>query len=122
MKKESFDEHAATELELYIDNDGDLYRQQGQPIIKNLSRKKEKGIYDKKKAEKLYGYLAQNGAKKYCREFGCTPYQNTFNAATRREVARRLARKFEVEYRVSKTRPSFMSKQDKRLHKLARKG
>src|SRR5260221_13736245 len=44
------------ELELYIINDSDLYRQNVQPVIKNLAKKMAKGIYDKTKAIKLWTY------------------------------------------------------------------
>ena len=52
------------ELWLYIDNDAQLYKQQGLPIIKNLMTKKAQGKYDSKLAVKLYMYLVDNGAKK----------------------------------------------------------
>jgi hypothetical protein len=60
---------AAEELYLFIENDGQLYRQQGEPILKNLVQKIDRGIYDSVKAAKLYGYLIENGAKKYAKEF-----------------------------------------------------
>ena len=67
---ESSDEHAETELKLYIQNDRDLYRQQIVPIIKNVQRRMKKGTYDHAKAPKLWMYLVDNGAKKYVKEFG----------------------------------------------------
>lgn len=39
------DPHAATELKLYIDNDGNLYRQQTTSILKNLITKQARGEY-----------------------------------------------------------------------------
>ena len=62
------DEHAAKELFLWIENDGDMYRQQYTPILKNLTAKKARGVYDRTQAVKLFGYLVENGAKKYYRE------------------------------------------------------
>lgn len=94
-RQENPDPIAARELELYIDNDGDLYRQQGLPIRENLSKKYKKGVYDESKATKLFKYLADNGAKKYVQEFGGTP--RMFSPDTRKEVARRFARDFTVE-------------------------
>lgn len=82
----------ARELKLFIENDGDLYRQQGLPILVNLAKKKAKGSYDPVKAAKLYKYLADNGAKKYGKEYG-----GQFSPDTRRETARQLARDFEDE-------------------------
>jgi hypothetical protein len=87
------DEDAATELELFIDNDADLYRQQYTPILKNLWRKMVKGTYDHEKAVKLWGYLVESGAKKYNQEFGGggSKWHEVFSIPTRLAVARRLA-------------------------------
>lgn len=79
------------ELELYADNDGDLYRQQRQPIEKNLAKKMAKGVYDRSKAEKLWMYFVDNAAKKYVKEFGDErglPWHKMFSMSDRREVAR----------------------------------
>jgi len=53
----------ADELELLATNDGDLYRRQYLPIIKNLMRKRAKGIYDHNLAIKLWRYLIDRVAK-----------------------------------------------------------
>lgn len=66
------DEDAATEIDLFIENDGNLYRQQFIPIIKNIKRKIKSGKYDHKLAPKLWIYLIENGMKKYAKEFGGT--------------------------------------------------
>lgn len=94
------DQHAARELELYIENDGQLYRQQHEPIIKNLTRKAERGVYDSRKAVKLFMYLVDNGAKKYVKEFGdpSFPWHKMFDKATRLAVAESLRDTFEGEY------------------------
>lgn len=88
----------ADELLLYIENDGDLYRQQATPIMANLARRMLKNTYDSTKAVKLWRYLADAGAKKYTKEFG-TPGPNgsfgTFTPAMRQEVARDMAESFE---------------------------
>lgn len=57
-------EHAAEDLYLTTTNDGDLYRQQAQPIIENLAKKMAKGSYNKALAIKAWGYLVDNGARK----------------------------------------------------------
>lgn len=64
------DESVAAELAQFTVNDGDLYRQQVQPILLNLAKKAIKGTYDPDKALVLWGHLADNGAKKYAWEFG----------------------------------------------------
>jgi hypothetical protein len=92
--------HAATELRLFIDNDGDLYRQQTTSILKNLATKKARGEYKHDLAVKLFGYLVESGAKKYAREFGCAGQQwhKMFDVPTRKAVAEALTRSFEGEH------------------------
>ena len=68
-RRNAADKVAARELYLFTVNDGDLYRSQGTAIITNLAKKMAKGQFDRAKAVKLVGYLADNGARKYGREF-----------------------------------------------------
>ena len=71
--KESYydsDESVAAELVMFVENDGDLYRQQTTPIMKNLMKKWKKGTYDHSLAPKMWGYLMDSAAKKYVQEFG----------------------------------------------------
>lgn len=92
------DPGAARELDLFIRNDGDLYRQQHIPITKNLITKMARGTYDSEKAVKMFMYLAESGAKKYKKEFGDElKWHEMFNVATRREVAKSLRNSFETE-------------------------
>jgi len=88
---EGVDKDAARELEVFIDNDGQLYNQQYLPILKNLSKKSKKGKYDKKLAVKLWMYLVDNGAKKYFKDNkGMGKWNDMFNKATRIVVAQEL--------------------------------
>lgn len=93
------DEHAARELQLFIDNDSTLYHQQFIPIVKNLMKKRMRGVYDSDRAVKLFMYLADAGAKKYVQEFGTAGQRvdTMFNRNTRLEVARSLRDGFEAE-------------------------
>ena len=91
------DETAARELELYIGNDGDLYRQQTTSILKNLTTKKARGEYKHDLAVKAFGYLVDAGAKKYAKDFGGVWHQ-MFDVPTRRAIADRMAKSFEGEY------------------------
>ena len=84
--------HESDELVLTIVNDGDLYRQRVQPIVKNLAKKIVKGVYDKTLAVKLWKYLADDGAKKYTKEWGLK-----FSVADRTDAAKQLQRYFEDE-------------------------
>ena len=72
----------ATELITYTENNFELHTRQEIPIIRNLLRKIEKGIYDSKKAEVLVKYLFDNGSRKYYSEF-----RHAFTPDTRREAA-----------------------------------
>ena len=97
------DEHAAKELFLWIENDGDLYRRQYTPIIKNLVAKKARGVYDSAKAAKLFGYLAESGAKRYDEEVNGTPrfkgrIPSYFPKKVRDAVAEELRDRFEDEH------------------------
>lgn len=53
----------ASEIASQASNDSQLYRQQIQPIIKNLGRKKHKGIFNKDLAVKLFRYAVDNKVK-----------------------------------------------------------
>ena len=87
------------ELKLYIDNDGQLYRQRYTPIEKNLTKKMEKGKYDSKLAVKLFMYLVDDGAKKYVKDFGGN-VRDMFPKKDRIEVAKEFRDEFETEYKV----------------------
>jgi hypothetical protein len=81
------------ELQLFIENDADLYRQRLQPIQKNLARKKYNGIYNHEKAVKLYMYGVNDGAKKYSKEYG-----GSFNPSVKKHVAEQMTNHFETEF------------------------
>jgi hypothetical protein len=87
---------AARELKLYIDNDAQLYRQQFEPILKNLMTKLGRGTYDSAKSVKLWGYLCESGAKKYVKEFGGT-WNHVFTVADRKQCAEAFRDDFEAE-------------------------
>ena len=95
----SYDEHVVTSLELFIDNDRDLYRQQTTPILKNLATKMVKGVYNKGGAEKLWMHLMESGAKKYVtdEDEGRT-WSTAFSVPVRKELARRFNEAFLTEY------------------------
>lgn len=94
------DEHSAHKLELYIENDADLYRQMTTPIHKNLATKKARGEYKHDLAVKAFMHLMEAGAKKYAREFGSPdqPWHKMFDVPTRKYAAERFAKEFETEY------------------------
>ena len=78
------------ELELFIMNDQDLYRQMFLPIIMNLARKMKRGVYNHQMAPKLWQYLIDQGARKYVMQNGGT-VRNTFPKQARMELAKDMA-------------------------------
>lgn len=83
------DEHAATELVLYVENDYYLYTRRLPEYAKNLARKIKRGTYNATQAVKLLEYLTKEAATKYDKEFG-SGYSSTFSPATRRAAAAEL--------------------------------
>src|SRR5688572_659731 len=64
------DPDAAREIELYADNNNQLYFSRRLPILKNLAKKYRKGIYDTEKAAILWRYYIEDAMQRYHREFG----------------------------------------------------
>lgn len=87
----------AEDLRLFVDNDSQLYRQQTLSIFKNLATKKARGEYTHAGAVKLFGYLAEAGAKKFAKEAGGV-WNQLFSVPTRREASEQWAQEFETEY------------------------
>lgn len=87
------------ELELYINNDAQLYRSRLQPIQKNLITKMAQGKFDPKLAIKLFMYVVDEAAKKYVKEFDAPDAQwnKVFDKKTRIAVATSLAINFKDE-------------------------
>lgn len=87
------DQDAAHELDLYIENESSLYPQK-RAILANIKKKRAKGIFDKKKAAKLWLYWVDSGARKYEKEFG-SGGGKIFNKPTREKVAEDLAEHYQ---------------------------
>ena len=85
------------ELKLYIDNDSSLYRQRYMPILKNLSKKKKKGQYRKRLAQKAFMYLIDDGAKRYVRSYGGN-VRDVFPKRQRKTLAKDYVEEFEQIY------------------------
>lgn len=85
---EGYDEETVRELEIMADNDAMLYKQSFIPIVKNLLRKKMKGVYDHDLAKKLWKYHMDRTNTQF--SLGATPDD-------RREAASRLADRQEFE-------------------------
>ena len=85
------------ELGLYIANNGDMYRQRIQPIIKNMRRKLAKGIYDEKLAAKGFMHAVTDGIKRYNKEYGAGSMK--LSKSEKEEVALILLRDYQDEIR-----------------------
>ena len=85
------------ELKQYIDNDASLYRQRYMPILKNLSKKKKKGQYRKRLAQKAFMYLIDDGAKRYVRSYGGNA-RDVFPKRQRKQLAKEYVEEFEQIY------------------------
>jgi len=70
----------------------------GRMIMRNLAGMIARGTYDSTKAWKAWMPLADEGAKRYTREYG-DRFGVTFTKATREMVANALAEAFESEVR-----------------------
>jgi DNA mismatch repair ATPase MutS len=96
QQRVALDTAAVRELELYIPNEFDLYKQI-QAAHTNLQRKLSRGVYDFEKSVKLFEYVVAAGAKKYVKDFG-GDVRSTFPKAVRTQVARGLAEEFREEF------------------------
>lgn len=95
-REQEIDEHAATELVLYIDNDPRLHAQ-WEAIVRNLWGHKNKGRYLASRAVDGFMHLVDAGARRYVDEFDArgTRIDTVFNRATRRSVAQDFVDSFE---------------------------
>lgn len=86
------DEHAIRELELFMENDREIYRQT-QAIEQNLAKKQKSGKYDHKLAPKLWQYAVDRAATKYVKEFDArgARVQDVFPKPLREALAKKLA-------------------------------
>lgn len=99
-KHAQIDEHAKTELELYLENTGELHNQK-QSIIKNIQRRLANNTYDSSLAPKLWQYWVDAGARRYIQEHDApgTRVDAVFPADLRRAVAAELAAEYEQRIR-----------------------
>jgi hypothetical protein len=94
------DHAAAGELKLYIDNDGDLYKQ-GAMYRAALAKRMTKGTFDAALAAKGFGWIVDAGAKKYANTPSTGYAWNVlFSPATRKQVAKEMAEEWAGEYRI----------------------
>lgn len=81
-----------------ITNDGRLYEQITILIIKNMKRKRKNGNYDDALAVKGWQHLADEGVRRYDKEFGSGNGSIAWlNKATRTAIAEELKEYYEEE-------------------------
>ena len=92
-------ESVVAELVQFTENDGNIYRQTTQPILKNLATKKAQGKYDHDRAVQAFMYLAEAGARKYVQEFSPgASWHEMFPMTVRRAAAEHWRDEFETEF------------------------
>ena len=98
VKKEDVNEDKVMEreLELFIVNDANIYRQRIQPIIKNMQRKSKAGKYDADLAIKGFMYAVNDGIKAYNKEFGSGAMK--LDKSSKTTVARAVRDRFADEF------------------------
>lgn len=88
------DTDAVTELDLYLENTGSLYPMK-QNILRALTRKRAKKVYDSSKALIAWGHWVEAGARSYAKEFAKEKdWAKIFPKPVRDEVARRLEERY----------------------------
>lgn len=106
-RRAAADQERADELKLFIDNEGDIYRM-ASAYRASLEKKAAKGNFDLALAAKGFGWIVEEGAKKYAREFGAdlrdrygsTTWSTVFTPATRDMVAKEMAQDWWSEYKI----------------------
>ena len=88
-------EMRASEIASQASNDSELYRRQIQPIIKNLGRKKFKGVYNKDLAVKLFRYAVDNKVKEIAQQKNMS--SRMIPGAVRNDAASQLLSSFSSE-------------------------
>lgn len=124
MKKyinEGVDNVALRKLELYINNDGQLYKDK-KSYIKNLMTKIGQGKYDFNRSIDLWMFYIEKGAKKYAKEFSIgSDWSITFPKPLRRELARKFAKDFYDEMKEGEYNEYFPKKYQSMADELIKK-
>lgn len=85
-KDTQIDKVVSRELEIYIENSSDLYRQMVLPITMMLARRIVNKTYNADLSVKAYENLVMEGIRKYSKEYG----KITANPITRNYTAKQL--------------------------------
>lgn len=86
--------YGESNLSLYVDNDGDIYRLFTRPAQQELATKKANGTYSRSDAVRAFTRVINEGVRRYQREIG----PQKFSAAERNEAVKDMVDYFETEY------------------------
>ena len=118
---------ATKQLAMRDPTPGSAWYAQGEPIVKNLIRKKQRGLYDSEKAVKLWLYFVDNAARHYTEQGAKGWWQTTgvpipdyMDKPTRLEVARRLSREFETDFEAGRYDVYRMPAKSERRRRMER--
>lgn len=103
--KESFDNKAlAKELTLFIESDSEVSEQQVPAVKRNLVRHYKKSEYNTNLAERSWGRVVSEAAKKYAKEYGKEPrlWEEMFPAPVRKSIVEELERNFYTDLKKGK--------------------
>lgn len=107
-----FDQHAATELKLFIDNRAELMgpNSQGDYIRRALLKRIKKGTFDQARSVDAWMHLVDSGAQRYAKEFADRrDWHQIFSVPTRRAVATEIAEEFYTEAKLGNYDPNRSS-------------
>jgi len=86
------DRDAIREIEIYAENDPQLYYSRTLPILKNLAKKYVKGTFDVNKSAKLWQYYVEDAMKKYHKQYGGSgSWSKLLSVPDRKTLAKELA-------------------------------
>lgn len=88
--------HAATELELYLLNDGAVYQAYYLPVCQNLARRRARGEFDRDRGLRAMRNVTDTAAKQYTLEHGSMVdrWHDIFPKGDRDRVAETLLDRF----------------------------
>jgi desulfoferrodoxin (superoxide reductase-like protein) len=93
------DPHAVREIQLFADNDYQLYRSRKVPILKNLTKKFKKGTFDLDRSAKLWEYYVTDALQRYAKEHGGT-WHKILSMGDRKLLAKEYADSTLAEFKL----------------------
>jgi hypothetical protein len=95
----ALDNAAFIELQLFIDNDAELYKKEILPRIMAMKKRIDANTYLPSRCPQLWKYAVDEATRKYCAEFGGYP-KDIFPSHLRWALAEHYARYYEEEIKL----------------------